>query len=343
MKAVVIHRTGGPEVLQVEDVPTPAPGPTEALVRVKACGLNHLDIWTRTATRRSPILPAILGCDVAGVVDEVGGAVENVKRGSEVIALPGVSCGACVRCLSGNDHLCPHYAIIGAGRLPGGYAQYVSVPAVNLVPKPANLTFEEAATMGVVLLTAWHILVARAAVKPSDVVLVQSAASGAGIAAIQIAKLFGAQVVATASTAKKLAAAKKAGADHLINSAEKDFVAEVGRITSGRGVDIVLDSNGGDIFERSLKCLAVEGTLVNFGATVASACTLDTAAMYSRNLNVLGARMGPKQDFLAALPFIQQGKLRSIIHSVLPLEQAADAHRLLEQRKAIGKVVLHVG
>jgi NADPH:quinone reductase-like Zn-dependent oxidoreductase len=246
MKAVIFKQHGGPEVLEYADVPAPTIKANEVLVEVKACALNHLDVWARGGLPGIEIpLPHILGNDIAGVVREVGHLVSWVRSGDEVMLHPGVSCGHCDECLSGRDNLCRDYDILGYRR-SGGYAELVAAPAVNVIPKPQNLSWEEAAALPLVTVTAWHMLVTRAAVQPGEDVLVHAAGSGVGSIGIQIAKLRGARVIATASSDEKLAKAKELGADEVVNYSKEDWPKEIKRLTNRRGVDVVFEHTGAE-------------------------------------------------------------------------------------------------
>src|SRR5439155_7087449 len=231
MKAVIFEQHGGPEVLKLTEVPDPQINPDEVLIEVRACALNHLDVWVRAGLPGIKIpLPHILGDDVAGVVREVGELVTWTKPGDEVMIQPGVSCGHCAECLAGRDNMCDEYDIIGYRR-DGGYAELVAAPAVNVIPKPKNLSWEEAAALPLVTLTAWHMLVTRADVQPGEDVLIHAAGSGVGSMGIQIAKLRGGRVIATASSEEKLEKAKELGADEVINYTREDWPREVRRLT----------------------------------------------------------------------------------------------------------------
>jgi len=341
MQAVRIHAHGGPEVLQYESVPDPVPRAHEVLVQVRACALNHLDLWNRKGLPRPAVnLPLILGSDIAGQVVAVGELVDDVRPGDAVMVNPGVSCGHCAQCLSGRDNLCPRYHLLGAGR-DGGYAQLVAVPRANLVPKPDNLSFVEAAAVPLVFLTAWHMLVSRARVQPGEDVFIWGAGSGVGSAAIQIAKLHGAEVIASASTDEKLAKARELGADHTVNYVEKDLVAEVRRIVApSKGVEVVVDHVGEATWDASVRCLANGGRLVTCGATTGYDVRVDLRHLFYRRLELLGSTMGSKGALHRIARLVELGQLRPVIDRVLPLDQAREAHRLLEERKAFGKVVL---
>lgn len=340
MRAVVVGRHGGPEVLEEAEVPDPIPGPSEVRVRVRATALNHLDIWVREGLPQLRVpLPHILGSDVAGVVDEVGSHVEGAEVGQEVILQPGLSCMRCEACLSGRDNLCRSYKILGE-HVHGGYAEFVSVPAANLLPKPASLSWEEAAAAPLAFLTAWEMLVRRAELRAGETVLVQAAGSGVGSAAVQIARLFGATVIATASSEEKLEKARELGADHGIDYTEKDVVAEVRRITGKRGVDVVFDHVGKSTWEGSVRSLADGGRLVTCGATTGYDVGVDLRHLFYRKLSLLGSTMGSKGDLHRIVGLLGEGKLRPVVDRVFPLSEAKEAHGLLEQRGQFGKVVL---
>src|SRR5512132_941398 len=259
MKAIIFEQHGGPEVLKLTEVPDPKIKANEVLVEVRACALNHLDVWVRNGLPGIKIpLPHILGNDIAGVVREVGELVAWVNVGDEVMLHPGVSCGHCPECLAGRDNMCDDYDIIGYRR-DGGYAQLVAAPAVNVIPKPKNLSWPEAAALPLVTLTAWHMLVARAKVQPGEDVLVHAAGSGVGSLGIQIAKLRGARVITTASTDDKLAKARELGADVTINYTRDDWPKEVKRLTNGRGVDVVFEHTGAKTWPGSIVSLKKGG------------------------------------------------------------------------------------
>jgi len=340
VKAAIFRQHGGPEVLEYADVPDPQIRADEVLLEVKACALNHLDIFVRGGLPGIEIpLPHILGNDIAGVVREAGELVTWTKPGDEVMVQPGVSCGHCEACLSGQDNLCREYDMIGYRR-NGGYAELVAVPGVNIIPKPAQLSWEEAAALPLVTVTAWHMLVTRANVQPGEDVLVHAAGSGVGSIAIQIAKLRGARVLTTASSDEKLAKARELGADVTINYTHADWPKEVRRLTDKKGVDVVVEHTGAATWPGSITSLKNNGRLVTCGATSGFDARTDLRQVFYRHLTLLGSFMGSKAELLEALKFVREGKIRAVVDRVLPLSEARQAHELIENRAQFGKVVL---
>jgi NADPH:quinone reductase-like Zn-dependent oxidoreductase len=340
MKAVVFRSHGGDSVLEVAEVPAPRPGARDVLVRVKAVAMNHLDLWVREGWPGLKLeMPHILGSDVAGVVEAVGAEVKDLQPGAEVVLNPGLSCGACEKCLSGEDNLCRQYAILGEHRA-GGYAELVAVPRENILPKPRRLSFAEAACLPLTFLTSWTMLVRRAHLMAGETVLVHAAGSGVGSAAVQIAKLLGATVIATASTEEKLRRARDLGADHLINYSEKDFLEEVKRITARRLVDVVFEHVGAATWEKSLACLPFGGRLVLCGATSGWDARLDLRSLFHKRMSILGSTMGSKGDLFRILRLVDEGKLRPVLDRTLPLEEARQGHQLMASRSLFGNIVL---
>jgi len=342
MQAIVLRTHGGPEVLHAEALPIPEPGPGEVRVRVRAVALNHLDIWVR---RGGPAFhleyPHRLGADIAGTIDAVGPGVgaQDVKLGAKTVVQPGLSCGRCAACLGGHDNLCRHYRILGENA-QGGYAEHIVVPAVNLAPYPERLDFAHAAAGILPFLTAWQMVVHKARAAPGDTVLVHGAGSGIGVAAIQIAKLYGARVIATAGSAAKLERAKALGADVAIDYTTTDFAAACRAETGKRGVDAVIEHVGGDVFAASIKAVRSGGRIVTCGATAGFHPAIDLRHIFFRQIEVLGSTMGSKADLLAVLGHLAAGRLEPVVDRVLPLAAAADGHRALERREAFGRVVL---
>jgi NADPH:quinone reductase-like Zn-dependent oxidoreductase len=339
MQAIVLREHGGPEVLRAEELPEPQPGPGEVRVRVHAVALNHLDLWVR---RGGPAFhleyPHRLGSDIAGVVDAVGPNTD-AKVGTKVIVQPGLSCMRCAACLGGHDNLCRFYKIRGENT-QGGYCEQVVVPLTSLAPYPERLDFAHAAASILTFMTAWQMVVHKARTVPGDTVLVHGAGSGIGVAAIQIAKLYGARVIATAGSDAKLARAQQLGADVAVNYQTADFAAECRAQTGKRGVDAVIEHVGGDVFAASIKAVRNGGRIVTCGATAGFHPAIDLRHIFFRQIEILGSTMASKADLLAVLGHIAAGRLEPVVHEVLPLARAADAHRILESRAAFGKLVL---
>lgn len=340
MKAVRFHQFGGIDRLVFEEAPPPQAGPGEVVIAVKACALNHLDLWIREGipayrTR----LPHIPGSDAAGIVSEVGAGVEGIAAGQPVIVAPGISCFRCAYCLSGRDNLCDSYRIFGAGT-DGGYAEFAKAPALNMIPMPEGLSFEEAAAFPLTFLTAWHMLVTRAALRPGEDLLVLAGGSGVGSAAIQIGKWIGARVFATASSPEKLERAKSAGADVLIDYARDDFFREVKKRTEKRGVDVVFEHVGPATFSGSILSLAKNGRLVTCGATTGPRTELDLRYVFSKDLTILGAKVGTRSELIEVTRLIGEKKLKPTIDSVYPLSEAKKAQEKMRSRNLFGKIIL---
>jgi NADPH:quinone reductase-like Zn-dependent oxidoreductase len=338
MKATRFHAHGGPEVLIYEDAPDPIPGSNEALIRVRACALNHLDLFQRRGLERVAIrFPHISGADVAGEV--VLAPDGDYVTGQRVMVQPGISCGRCDACLGGRDNECPRYDVLGY-HSDGGYAELIRVPLQNLIPIPDEIGFVEAAAFPLTFLTAWHMLITRAGLITGEDVLVIGAGSGVGQAAIQIARQHGARVFATAGTDEKIAKARQLGAADVVNHSIENVPARIRELTGGRGVDVVVEHVGAATWDRSLKCLARSGRLVICGATTGYDAKVDLRFLFGRQLSLLGSYMGRKSELLRAAQFLFTGTLKPVIDSTFHLSEAADAHRRLEARENFGKIVL---
>lgn len=342
MKAVIFHEQGGRDKLRVEDRPQPQISDTEVLVKVQACALNHLDIWARQGLQNVKIpLPHISGCDISGEVAEKGRLVEGVELGMKVIVSPGIGCGHCRECVAGRDNYCRQYQVIGYN-IDGGYAEYVRVPGGNVLPIPDALSFADAASVPLVFMTAWHMLVGRARIGIGEDVLVLAAGSGVGIATLQVAKLFGARVIATAGSEEKLKSAEKLGADFLVNHRTQDIVEEVKRITGKRGVNIVIEHVGEATWDKSIRALTQGGRMVTCGATSGYEGRTDIRYVYSKQLSILGSWMGSKAELQEVLRFFEGNRLRPVVYKTLPLEEAMEAQRIMEESEHFGKIVLTV-
>lgn len=336
MKAVRFHAHGGPDVLRFEDAPDPEPRPGHAIIRVRACALNHLDLWQRRGLDRVRIpLPHISGSDVAGEV--VTG--EGIAPGTRVMLQPGLSCGICTQCVAGQDNRCPRYDVLGF-MSDGGYAELLRVPLANLLPLPEGISFITAAAFPLTFLTAWHMLVTVARVRPGEDVLVLAAGSGVGQAAIQIARFLGARVIATAGTEEKLARARQIGADEAISHSVGQWNADVKRLTDGRGVDVVVEHVGQATWEQSVRSLARGGRLVTCGATTGHATGLDLRHLFARQLSLLGSYMGTKGELIEASRLLFRGRVEPVVDRVYSLAEAAEAQQRLERREQFGKIVL---
>ena len=341
MKAVRFHQHGGPEVLRYEDAPDPDLAPGEVLVRVRACALNHLDVWARRGLPHIRIpMPHITGSDIAGEI--VGSAGADVAAGRRVMLQPGISCGRCTACLSGIDNECARYEVLGYLNHPGGYAEYVKVPVQNLISIPDEIDFVQAAAFPLTFLTAWHMLMTRARLKRGEDVLVLAAGSGVGQAAIQIAFLHGARVFATAGTEDKLERARTLGAFEVIHHHKQDIAEEIKRLTNKRGVDVVIEHVGEATWAKSVRSLARGGRLVTCGATTGPDGALNLSALFSKQLSILGSYMGTKGELMRAARFFFTGQLKPAIDCTFPLSEAAAAHRRMEASGQFGKIVLEV-
>jgi NADPH:quinone reductase-like Zn-dependent oxidoreductase len=342
LKVVAFHEFGASEKLRYEDAPEPVISETESLIRVKACALNHLDIWARQGTRQERVpMPHVSGSDISGEVAKVGSLVKNHKPGEKVLIAPGISDGTCEYCTSGWDSLCDNYKIIGY-ETQGGYAEYVSVPAANILPIPDSLSFEEAAAVPLVFLTAWHMLTTRAHLTAGETVLVWGAGSGVGSAAIQVAKVLGAKVIATAGNNEKLEKARKLGADWTINHHDQDVPAEVKRVTNGKKANVVFDHIGQATWEKSMRSMAPAGRLVNCGVTSGGKAEIDIRYIFVRQFSLMGSYMGGKGELLKVQTFFEDGRLKPVVDSVFPLKEASAAQTRMEKSQHFGKIVLKV-
>lgn len=338
MKAMIVREQGPANVIQPTEIEKPIPGVNEVLVKVRGCALNHLDVWVRTGIP-GITLPIILGCDVSGEIAEIGPGVTHLTLGDKVLVDPGISCGVCRECVDGNENLCPRYYILGAG-CNGGYAEFVAVPAGNCFPIPRGLDFHQAASIPLVFMTAWHMLVARAQIKMNETILVVGGGSGVGTAAIQIAKLFRARVIATVGSDDKAKRARELGADEIISHTHGSISDEVKKLTGKRGVDVVFEHVGPAIFGDCLASLATNGRLVTCGATTGPTADVVLTRLFMKHQTILGSVMGTKRELMDLLPFFSQGLLKPVIDTVLPLAEARRAHEILESRSHFGKVVL---
>lgn len=344
MKAVFFEQYGGPEVLKYGNVHEPVLGLEDVLVGVKACALNHLDIWVRQGVYKDKIaipMPHIPGSDVSGIVLETGKAVKHLKKGERVILSPGQLPAEDPMALESRDSFSPDFRILGL-QSQGGYAEKVSVPAHFVIPVSDRFTFEEWASFPLASLTAYHMLVSRVNLKAGETVLVHAAGSGVGSAAIQIAKFLGATVYTTVGDYKKQARAKKLGADEVIPYKTKDFSEEVKKLTGQKGVDVIFDHIGTETWQKNMACLARGGRLVTCGATSGPLVQIDIRYLYAKQIAIFGSYMGSLSELHQALKLVEKGVLKPTLDQIFPLKEAAQAQRRMEERQNFGKVILKV-
>jgi NADPH:quinone reductase-like Zn-dependent oxidoreductase len=339
MKAVRIHQFGGPEVLTYEDIPDPQPRKDQVLVRVKACALNHVDVWARKGLPGVK-LPHILGADIAGEVAAVGEYVTGFTLGQRVLLAPMHFCGHCAKCVAGLQNHCREFTVLGNG-VDGGNCELIAVPWANVIPIPDSLDFNQAASVPLVFLTAWHMLVGLAAIRPGQAVLVLGASSGVGIAAIQIAKLFHCRVITTAGDEAKLEKAHALGADEGINHYKQKISEEVRKLTNKEGVDIVVEHVGAATWEESVKSLKSGGTLVTCGATTGPNVGVDLRHLFARQLRLLGSYMGTMGELYEVLRHVFAGRLKPVVDRTFPLSETRAAHEHMEKSQMFGKIVLN--
>ncbi len=339
MKAVRIYQFGGPEVLTYEDIPDPQLRKDQVLVRVRACSLNHLDVWVRKGLPGVK-LPHILGSDVSGEVAEAGEYVSGFKAGQRVLLAPMHYCRHCDKCIAGLQNQCRQFTVLGNG-VDGGNCELIAVPPANVIPIPDSLDFNQAASVPLVFVTAWHMLVGRAGIRPGQTVLVLGASSGVGIAAIQIAKLFHCRVITTAGDEVKLAKGRELGADYGINHYQQKISEEVRKITNKEGVDIVIEHVGVATWDESVKSLKSGGTLVTCGATTGSNVAIDLRHLFARQLSLLGSYMGTMGELHEVLRHVFAGRLKPVVDRTFPLSELRAAHEYLEKSQMFGKIVVN--
>ncbi|MBI4013448.1 MAG: zinc-binding dehydrogenase [Candidatus Rokubacteria bacterium] len=343
MKAVAFARFGGPDVLEPHDLPDPVPGPGEAVVRVRACGVNHLDLDLRAGVSGFPVrFPHVLGIETAGEVAAVGAGVQGVGPGARVLVIRAVTCGQCAACLAGEDNLCRRRETFGLDR-PGGYAECVVAPARNLLPLPPALGFEAAAATQVAFSTAWFMLIERARLQPGETVLVTAAGSGVGSAAVQIARYGGARVVATAGSPAKRERLRALGVEAVVDHGRPDWAEEVRRLTGGAGVDCVFEHVGGAVWSAALSLCRRGGRVVTCGAHGGERVALDLIDLFRRQAALLGSYSAPTRAVLEVVRLVAEGAFRPVIHATLPVVEASRAHAMLAGREAFGKLVLVPG
>ncbi len=342
MKAAIITQHGGPEVVEIADVPRPTVPPGHVLLAVKAAGLNHLDLWVRRGLPGlPPQFPHIGGSDIAGTVAELGRDIVRFTVGDRVLVNPGLSDGECEWCRKGQESLCVSYRLLGE-HIDGGLAEFVSVPASNLLSLPDSFVFEEAAAIPLVFQTAWRALMSRARLQQGETVLITGASGGVSTAAIQIAKLAGATVFAVTAGPEKVRRVRELGADVIIDRLETDFSSEVWNLTEKRGVDVILDSVGEAIWDRLLRALARDGRLVTYGATTGARASFDIRRLFWKQQQIIGSTMASRSEFEAVMALVFEGALKPVIDVVWPLDRAKEAHQRLEAGEHFGKIILTI-
>ncbi|EFH85574.1 zinc-binding dehydrogenase [Ktedonobacter racemifer] len=339
MKAAVFHEHGDTQVLRVEDLPQPTPGPTEVVLKVHACGINRLDIYSRTGRTKIAPMPHISGSEVAGEIVAVGDTVRGLTVGQAVAVAPYLFCGQCEFCRSGEEAICLKGDIVGLGS-QGGYAEYMLAPASSIVPLPEGVDAVSAAAVGLAAITAWHMLTKKAPLQPGQDILIQAGGSGVGSAAIQIAKLAGARVITTVGNEEKRAKALELGADEVINYREHDFFQEVRRLTNKRGVDVAFEHIGPETWEKSVACLARGGRLVTCGATTGNESKVNIWNLFAKEQTLLGSYGGTRQDLADVLKLVAQLKFLPVVDSTYPLERIGEAQQRLERRESFGKLIV---
>ena len=345
MKAVYITEHGGVDALTYGELPEPEVGPNDVKVRVRACALNRLDVYTRAGARGTRMRfkgPHVLGGDAAGDVVEVGSEVRRIGVGERVVVNPRITCGQCRFCLAGEEELCVDAGMLGS-TISGGYAEYVSVPAVNVAPIPESLSYEQAASLPTVFLPCWTILVRRANLRAWETALIPSASSGVGTAGIQVAKnVIGARVITTTSSEEKAQKALELGADEVINYTTEDVAERVDQITGGQGVNVVLDHVGADFYPAAIRSLATGGRYGICGVTSGYRAELQLGLMFLRYHTVFGVFMGRKEDLRQIVEYAGRGVIRGVVHETFALEDAGKAHEAMEALNFFGKLVLRV-
>ena len=342
MKAVIIREHGDLDKLIYTQVPEPIIGPDDVLVKVKACALNRLDIWTRMGRTGVPIpMPHILGSDMAGEIAAVGKKVKSLKVGKRVMVAPGTVPANDPLANTEWESLSDHFKIFGL-QVDGGYAEYVKIPSRNIIPVSDKLSFEEWASIPLVFLTAWHMLVTRAQLKKSETVLVHAAGSGVGSAGIQIAKYIGAKIITTVGNDEKTKRAHKIGADYVINYQKTDFAKEARRITKDQGVDVVLEHIGPDTFTQSLAAMKKKGRLVTCGVTSGPSVQFDLRFLFVKQFSIMGCYMGGITELKKVVQLVEQGKLKPVVDEIFPLKDAKAAQERMQSRKNFGKIILRI-
>ncbi len=343
MKAIAIEGYGGPELARVQELADPHPGPGEVVVRVRAAALNHLDLWTLSGSLGIDLdFPFVLGADGAGELAAVGEGVEGLRAGMRVVVNPAVSCGLCERCRAGEQSQCVSFRMLGE-HLPGTFAELVTVPARNVYPFPQHLSFAEAAALGVTFITAYRMLFTQGELRPGEWVLITGIGGGLALSLLQLARPLAGRIFVSSSSEEKLERARALGADAGINYRDKDVGREIRRLTSKRGVDLVVDSAGGAGLDASLRSLVKGGRVVLAGATAGATAEIGLRRLFWNQLRIIGSTMGSDDDVAAMLRMVAGSGLRPVIDRTFRLEEAQAALAYLESQAHFGKIVLEVG
>jgi NADPH:quinone reductase-like Zn-dependent oxidoreductase len=341
VRAAAVERFGGTDAVTLVDLPDPEPGPGEVVVSVRAAALNHLDLWTVKGAIADPALPHVLGADGAGEIAAVGDGVRGVAPGARVLVNPGISCGACERCRSGEQSECTTFQMIGE-HLAGTFAELIRVPAGNVFPFPDHLSFEEAAALGVTFITAYRMLFTRGALVPGEWVLITGIGGGLALSLLQLCRPVAGRIIVTSSSDAKLRRASELGADHGINYKEEDVGKAVRRLTAKRGVDLVVDSAGGPTLDSALRSLRPGGRVVVSGATAGASGEINVRRLFWNQLSVIGSTMGSVSDVADMLRTVAGARLRPLIGRVFPLSEARAALEYLDSGEHFGKIVLSI-
>lgn len=334
MQAIILREPGGPEQLRLEETPMPQPGAGEVLVSLRAAALNRRDILVRSRPQMASMMPLIPGSDGAGIVVAIGSGVNRVKEGEQVVIYPSLYWGFL------ESHPSPEFQILG-GPTDGTYAQFIRIPVENVFPKPAHLSFEEAAAFPLVGLTAWRALITKAQLLPEERLLIPGAGSGVATIALQIAKLAGARVYVTSHSDEKLERALNLGADGAVNYTQTNWPDEIRRI-SGGGFEVIIDSVGAATFNHDLDLLVPGGRLITFGTTSGSGTSLEIRQFYHKQISLMGTTMGSPKEFGQMLTAVNSGKIKPVIDKAFPLSEASAAHQRLEQHEQFGKIILTI-
>ncbi|HEU4562559.1 MAG TPA: zinc-binding dehydrogenase [Longimicrobium sp.] len=340
MRAAIFHEHGGPEVVRIEEVPQPRPGSGEVLVQVKASALNHLDLWVRRGLPIETTMPHIGGSDIAGIIAEVGVDIDRARVGERVVINPNLYDGTCEWCRRGEQSMCPNFRILGE-HTNGGFAEYVTAAAAHAYRLPDDYSFEDAAALPIAYMTAWRALHSRARLQQDESVFVVGASGGTALAAVQIALLIGARVFALTSGAENVARLHEFGAAHVYDrTADAEWAKALMRDTGGRGVDVVVENVGAATWKGSVRALAPGGRLVTYGATAGPRVEIDIRALFWRQTSIMGTTMASNAEFEQMLEAAFAGRFRPVIDTVMPLDQARQAHERLEAGGQFGKIVL---